>query len=87
VALLDDVLATFPEHPPYDGEHPQPTLHLTVSADAGPGVLDEVRRALAATGPVEHDVDRISVFTRDEDSIWRESGWVPLGGGAPVTVI
>jgi 2'-5' RNA ligase len=80
-ALLDDVLAAFPEYPPYDGQHPEPTLHLTVSADAGPGVLGEVRRALAAAGPLEHDVDRISVYARDQDSIWRETAWVPLGDG------
>ena len=80
-ALLDDVLAAFPEYPPYDGQHPEPTLHLTVSADAGPGVLGEVQRALAATGPLEHDVDRISVYARDGDSTWREAAWVPLGDG------
>jgi 2'-5' RNA ligase len=80
-ALLDDVLATFPEYPPYDGRHPEPTLHLTVSADAGPEVLGEVQRALEAAGPLEHDVDRISVYARDEDTIWREAAWVPLGDG------
>jgi 2'-5' RNA ligase len=80
-ALLDDVLAAFPEYPPYDGQHPEPTLHLTVSADAGPGVLEQVRRALAAAGPLEHDVDRVSVVARDDDSIWREATCVPLGDG------
>ncbi|GAB3597466.1 hypothetical protein GCM10027446_25570 [Angustibacter peucedani] len=84
-ALLADVLTTFPEYPPYDGLHPEPTLHLTVSADGGPDLLAEVRAELATSGPVEHDVDRISVFARDEDDVWREAAWAPLGGGAPVS--
>jgi 2'-5' RNA ligase len=84
--LLRDVLAAFPEYPPYDGEHLEPTLHLTVSADGGPDLLAQVREALVACGPVEHEVDRISVFARDEDSVWREAAWVPLGGGAPISV-
>lgn len=83
--LLRDVLAAFPEYPPYDGEHPEPTLHLTVSADGGPELLGQVRAALAAGGPEQQEVDRISVFARDGDSIWREAAWVPLGGGAPVS--
>ncbi len=84
-ALLTDVLTSFPEYPPYEGRHPEPTLHLTVSADGGPELLHEVRRALAEDGPVEHDVDRISVFARDDDDVWREAAWVPLGGGSPVS--
>jgi 2'-5' RNA ligase len=78
-ALHHDVLAAFPEYPPYEGQHPEPTLHLTVSADAGPEVLEQVRRALASAGPLEHHVDRISVVARDGDSNWREAASVPLG--------
>lgn len=85
-ALLTDVLATFPQYPPYDGRYPEPVLHLTVSADGGLRLLGEVRAALAESGPVEHDVDRISVFARDDDDVWREAAWVPLGGGSPVSV-
>lgn len=80
-ALLAEVLTAFPEYPPYEGLHPEPTLHLTVSADAGPEVLGEVRHALASTGPLEHDVDQIGVFARSEDSIWREAACVPLASG------
>ena len=76
----------FPEYRPYDGLHPEPTLHLTVSADGGPELLEQVRDALRSGGPVEHEVDRISVFARDDDSVWREAAWVPLGGGAPISV-
>ncbi len=79
-SLLAAVLAAFPEFPPYDGLHPEPTPHLTVSADGDERVLAEVRATLADTGPVEADVDRISVFARDVDDVWREHAAVPLGG-------
>jgi 2'-5' RNA ligase len=78
-ALLADVLATFPEYPPYDGAHDDVVAHLTVSAAGGPAVLADVRAALVAHGPVRADVDRICVFARDADSIWRQVRAARLG--------
>jgi 2'-5' RNA ligase len=78
-ALLADVLSTFAEYPPYEGAHPQPTLHLTVSADGDRNVLDQVRRALASRGPLRAPATRISVFARGEDDVWSQAVAVPLG--------
>ncbi len=79
-ALLDDVLSTFPEHPPYGGRHEDVIAHLTVSADGGPTVLAQVRAALAEHGPVTASTDRICVFARGDDDVWRQSAAVVLGG-------
>ncbi len=78
-SLLDDVLAAFPECRPYGGAHQPVVPHLTVSADAGPGVLDEVRSAIAEHGPLTAATDRISAYARDRDDVWRETFSVPLG--------
>jgi hypothetical protein len=78
-SLLRDVLAAFPEYPPYEGLHPDPTLHVTVSADGDDDVLAQVRAALTEIGELRVPVTRISVFARSEDSIWRPTEAVPLG--------
>jgi 2'-5' RNA ligase len=78
-SLLSDILAAFPECLPYQGAHQPVVPHLTVSADAGPRVLDEVRAAIARHGPLNAGTDRISAYARDTDDIWREVSSVPLG--------
>jgi 2'-5' RNA ligase len=80
-ALFADVLATFPDHPPYAGLHDDVVPHLTVSAHGGAPVLAEVRAALAEHGPVHSHVDRICVFGRGEDDVWRQAASVTLGSG------
>ncbi|WP_162248025.1 2'-5' RNA ligase family protein [Angustibacter sp. Root456] len=79
--LFDDVLATFPDHPPYGGLHDTVVPHLTVSADGGPAQLAQVRAALAEHGPVWAETDRICVFGRGDDDIWRQTASVVLGSG------
>jgi 2'-5' RNA ligase len=79
--LVLDVIAAFPECPPYyGGECRDPVPHVTVSADAGPHVLAEVRGALAEHGPLEVTTDRVSGYARDLDLVWREVISLPLGG-------
>lgn len=78
-SLLLDVHEQFPDHPPYDGEHDDPVPHLTVSTDGGQQVLAEVRAALAEQGPLVVTVDRISVYARGEDDVWRLLTDVRLG--------
>ena len=80
-ALFDDVLATFPDHPPYGGLHDTVVPHLTVSADGGPAQLAQVRAALADTARCRAETDRICVFGRGDDDVWRQSASVVLGSG------
>ena len=79
--LFDDVLAAFPDHPPYGGLHDTVVPHLTVSADGGAEQLAQVRAALAQQGPVSAQTDRICVFGRGDDDVWRQSASVVLGSG------
>lgn len=78
-ALLMDVWDTFPEFPPYAGEHPRPTPHVTVSADGDEKVLAQVRAALSEHGPVRARASSISVTQRGPDTVWREVGTASLG--------
>ena len=80
-ALFDDLIGAFPEHPPYEGRFDTVVPHLTVSADGSAQVLAEVRAALAENGPVRTEVDRICVFGRDDDDVWRQAAAVALGSG------
>jgi 2'-5' RNA ligase len=79
--LFADVHAAFPDHPPYDGIFDDVVPHLTVSADGGPEQLAQVRAALAEHGPVAAETDRICVFGRGDDDVWRQTASVLLGSG------
>ena len=81
MALFADVHAAFPDHPPYGGVFDDVVPHLTVSADGGPEQLAEVRAALAEHGPVSAETDRICVFGRGDDEVWRQTASVVLGTG------
>jgi 2'-5' RNA ligase len=80
-ALFHDVHAAFPDHPPYGGIFDVVVPHLTVSADGSADQLDQVRAALAEHGPVSAETDRICVFGRGDDDVWRRSASVVLGSG------
>ena len=77
--LLDDVLAAFPEYPPYEGEHPDPTPHLTVTAVGDDSTLRQVRAALAGRGPITARVSELGVWQRGDDDVWRPAASAPLG--------
>lgn len=80
-ALFDALLEAFPEHPPYEGRFDTVVPHLTVSADGSVQVLTEVQAALAEHGPLRTGVDRICVFGRSDDDVWRQTAAVALGSG------
>jgi len=81
--LLATIWAEFPDHPPYAGEEPDPTPHLTVG---GP-LRDATAELLAAEAavrpglPVHTRVDQALLMagTREPGS-WRVLHELPLGG-------
>ena len=77
--LLSDVIAAFPEYPPYEGEHPDPTPHLTVTAVGDDATLRQVRAALADAGPLTARVSELGVWQRGDDDVWQLAATVPLG--------
>ena len=78
--MVRAVLRAFPEFPPYDGDHPDPHPHLTVSSAGGAAVLAEVEAALAAGPPPPSVlVDHLHVYAPEADGVWRERDRVRLG--------
>jgi 2'-5' RNA ligase len=79
-ALIDDVLQSFAQCPPYGGLHDEVIGHVTVSAEAEPGTLAQVCAALADQGPLRAQADQISIFARQSDEVWRQVNTVKLTG-------
>lgn len=77
--LLDDVLAAFPEYPPYDGLHRDPTPHLTVTAMGDGTILAQVRAALTGRGPITVAVTELGVWQRGDDDVWQPVATAHLG--------
>jgi 2'-5' RNA ligase len=82
-ALTEAVWRRFPEHPPYQGAHPDVVPHLTVGSTRR-GRLEDLRRAGADVLrrlPVHARVDRVLLLTgTDAPRSWRTMAEFPLAG-------
>ncbi|MEX1208337.1 MAG: 2'-5' RNA ligase family protein [Acidimicrobiia bacterium] len=59
--LLAAMWSAFPDHPPYEGAHEDPTPHVTIGHQ-GPG-LDEAVRSVEKRLPIESLADRVELIT------------------------
>jgi 2'-5' RNA ligase len=82
-ALMQTVLAAFPECPPYGGDHHDPYPHLTISCSATGtlAVIAEAEAALAAEPPPSVLLDDLTIWREGDDKVWNLVGSVPLGVG------
>lgn len=83
LGLVRDVIAAFPEHPPYEGLHPDPVPHLTVTTVGDAATLAQVRAALDQQGPLTVQVHELGVWYRGDDGVWQLAATAPLGGRTP----
>lgn len=76
--LIDDLVATFPHHPPYGGAFDEVIPHLTIteSADAP---LNEIAAAAAGSLPFERPVTRLEVLVENGIGRWHSRWLIPLG--------
>jgi hypothetical protein len=80
-ALIDQLVAAFPDCPPYGGAIADPVPHLTVGMQLAPDEADRIADELAAGLPITTTVDRLTLLVRDGDGRWNvDQGW-PLGAG------
>jgi 2'-5' RNA ligase len=77
--LLAAMWAAFPDHPPYEGAHEDPTPHVTIGHQ-GPG-LDEAVRAVQEHLPIESLADRVELITLTE-GWWSTTATFPLPGAS-----
>jgi 2'-5' RNA ligase len=78
--LTQAIAATWPEHPPYQGEHETVIPHLTVATSDDGALLDALAAEVAPGLPLRTRVDAVSVFAEDGQGRWREHNRLPLGG-------
>jgi 2'-5' RNA ligase len=76
--LTEALIAAFPHCPPYGGEFPEPTPHLTLDHPAGGVTLDEVAARVAPSLPVTFTADRIDLQWWANDDCRLLRSW-PLG--------
>ncbi len=77
--LMCQVIEAFPEYPPYEGLHPEPVPHLTVTTVGEADTLAQVDAALQQVGPIRTHVSELGVWQRDCDDVWALIASVPLG--------
>ncbi|HEV8402363.1 MAG TPA: 2'-5' RNA ligase family protein [Candidatus Limnocylindrales bacterium] len=76
--LIADLIAAFPDHPPYGGAFDEVIPHLTIteSADAP---LEEIAASAARWLPFERPVTRLEVLVEDGIGRWHSRWRLPLG--------
>lgn len=78
-SLLTAMWGAFPDHPPYEGAHEDPTPHVTIGHQA-PG-LDEAVRAVQEHLPIESLADRVELITLTE-GCWSTTATFLLPGAS-----
>jgi 2'-5' RNA ligase superfamily len=81
VALTEAFVASYPEHPPYEGAHETVVPHLTV-AQGGPEVLAAAENDVWPSLPLSARVDELLLLAERERDAWRTAARIPLGGPA-----
>ena len=77
-ALIDRVVACFPEHPPYAGSISEVIPHLTVvESDEAP--LDEILEAAGAALPFTAAAGGLDVIVEGDDGQWHRRWRLPFG--------
>lgn len=78
--LTADVVARWPEYPPYRGDPDADTQpHLTLAMGADPELMQPMVDDLAAKLPVRAAVDRLTLVDQGPDGRWRLRAALPLG--------
>ena len=81
-ALIDRVMARYPDHPPYGGTVPEVIPHLTLVENAR-APLVEIATSAAASLPFERTARSIEVLVEGTDRRWGLRWRLPLAAGAP----
>lgn len=77
--LTADLVARWPEAPPYGGVFPDVIPHLTVTDGAGEEDSGRAERAITASLPLTCSVDRLELVAFD-GARWATRATFPLGG-------
>jgi 2'-5' RNA ligase len=78
--LTRAIVAEWPEHPPYEGEHDTVIPHLTVAESEDQAHLEQIGAKVEAGLPVHADVTEAQLYTEDAEGRWHERRRLPLAG-------
>jgi 2'-5' RNA ligase len=79
VELTEALVADFPEHLPYDGEHDEVIPHATVAVSDDDRLLDRIEHELESKLPIACRAASVVVVERGTDLRWRRRSELPLG--------
>jgi 2'-5' RNA ligase len=79
VAMIEALVARFPEFPPYDGEVEGIVPHLSVAAADDEAALRAIGAELEPALPIRAQVREVSVVEHVQGAGWREHTSLPLG--------
>lgn len=80
-AIIDAVLAAFPDRRPYSGQHDCLTPHLSVGSRLAHGVADTLAAEVVELLPLHDRIDAMSLMVETAGGWRHERSW-PLGDGA-----
>lgn len=75
------LVARWPQHQPYGGEHPDPDPHLTLADQQTQETLLRVRAEFEARLPIRTRAEHVSIFVGSNDEGLSERANVPLSQG------
>ena len=77
--LTEALVAEFPEHPPYEGEHDEVIPHATVAVSDDDRLLDRIEHELESKLPVACRASSTLLVERGPDLRWSRRSELPLG--------
>lgn len=72
------VATRWPDHPPYGGEHGEPTPHLTIGDDGSHGDLTAAGRAVASHLPIRCVAREVWLMSGNAESGWARDAAFPF---------
>jgi 2'-5' RNA ligase len=77
--LTETIAATWPEHPPYEGEIETVIPHLTVAESEDERLFERIEADVAPQLPIAHRVHEAQLYVEDAAGRWHERRRLPLG--------
>jgi 2'-5' RNA ligase len=79
LALVDALVARFPDAPPYGGLHAEVIPHLTLAMTDAPEVVDDVKSSLRGQLPLASMATDVWLYVEDGDCQWHARDRFALG--------
>jgi 2'-5' RNA ligase len=76
--LTADVVALWPDYPPYQGAHDVLVAHVTLVETSNVRTLDAAQAAASASGPFEAAASELRVITEDGTGRWHARWRLPF---------